>query len=123
MSTDDLFPPAPDAATGELTTAVIEPEQGSAAPASAAPGGPHAPRTRWAAIVWGLVFVALAAAGVVLTASAENFDALVSWIAGLDAATAIGYGVLTVGILVLVIGVVGLLRRAQKGLTAHRTTE
>lgn len=122
MSTDDLFPPASDVATDELTTAVTQPAEESR-PEVTAPTAPHAPRTRWAAIVWGLVFTALAAAGIVLTANAENFDGLLSWIAGMDAATAIGYGVLTVGILVLVVGVVGLLRRAQKGLTARRAAE
>lgn len=120
MSTDDLFPP------DSPTTGVEPADEIATTPAAAvasADAASQAPRTRWAAIVWGLVFVALAVAGIALTSDDTNFGGLLSWIAGLGAATAIGYGLLTVGILVLIVGVVGLLRRAQKGLTVRRAAE
>lgn len=119
MSTDDLFPP------DSPTTVVESADEIATTPVTAATtdAAPQAPRTRWAAIVWGLVFVALAVAGLALTSDRAHFDGLLSWIAGLGAATAIGYGVLTVGILVLIIGVVGLLRHAQKGLARRHAGE
>lgn len=71
------------------------------------------PRTRWAAIVWGLVFAAVALAGIWLTSEAARLDAALVWVGGLDAGAAVGYGLLGVGALLLVGGLVGLLRRAQ----------
>ncbi len=47
-------------------------------------------------------------------------DDLVSWAQTLSATTAVGYGVLTVGALLLITGVVGLLRRAQRAVAARR---
>jgi len=71
------------------------------------------PRTRWAAIVWGLVFATIAVGGVWLTAAPPRLDAALAWIGDLDAGGAVAYGLLAVGALLLVGGLVGLLRRAQ----------
>lgn len=99
---------APDAARAEADTASAEPLRA---------------RTRWAGIVWGLVFAGLAAAGLWLTASDGRADDLAAWISGLDVATAVGYGLVAVGALVLVTGLVGLLRRAQRAVAARRRSE
>ncbi|GAA3924078.1 hypothetical protein GCM10022382_32260 [Microbacterium invictum] len=78
------------------------------------------PRTRWAAILWGLVFAALAVAGIQLVSSPERFDQMLDWLAALTAPAVIAYALLTVGVLVLVAGLVGLLRRAHVLLAARR---
>lgn len=80
----------------------------------------HGPRTRWGAIVWGLVFAALAAAGIALVSVPGRFADLMTWIGALEAGTAVGYGLLVIGGLVLVIGVIGLLRRAQVTISTRR---
>jgi len=74
---------------------------------------PPRPRTRWAGIVWGLAFGAIAAGGIWLSSGLDRLDGLSIWLLDLDPGAAIGYGLLTVGGLLLVGGLVGLLRRAQ----------
>lgn len=77
-------------------------------------------RIRWAGIVWGLVLAAVAAAGIQLASAPGRTDDLVAWAQEIAPATAIGYGVVAIGVLLLVTGVVGLLRRAQRSLAARR---
>jgi hypothetical protein len=72
------------------------------------------PRTRWAAIVWGAVFMALAAAGIGLASAPERLDDVAVWLLQVEPGAAVAYGLLAVGGLVLVIGLAGLLRRAQR---------
>ncbi|WEK13645.1 MAG: hypothetical protein P0Y48_00090 [Candidatus Microbacterium phytovorans] len=74
---------------------------------------PPRPRTRWAGIVWGLAFGAIAAGGIWLSSGLERLDGLSAWLLDLGTGAAIGYGLLTVGGLLLVGGIAGLLRRAQ----------
>lgn len=71
------------------------------------------PRTRWAGIVWGLVFAALAITGLTLATSPDP-EALATWVQNVEVSALIGYGLLAFGALLLVIGLVGLLRRAQR---------
>lgn len=78
------------------------------------------PRTRWAAIVWGLVFAALAVAGIQLVSSPVRFDQMLDWFVALTLPAVIAYALLAVGVLVLVAGLVGLLRRAQVLLASRR---
>lgn len=105
MSTDDLTAVIPASEPMPAPAAELEP-----APALRA-------RTRWAAIVWGLVLAGLAWAGIWLTSVPDRVDELVTWLRGIDTATAVAYGLLALGALVLVTGVVGLLRRAQRAIT------
>lgn len=112
----ELLPPSADAAAIPVDESAADPGADPHAPLA----GPLRARTRWAGIVWGLVFVALAAAGLWLTSAEGRADELAAWVAGLDTATAIGYGLLAVGALVLVTGLVGLLRRAQRAFAAGR---
>ncbi len=106
---------ASSAPTLEIAAELLPPSADSAVLSE-----PRRARTRWAGIVWGLVFVVLAGAGLSLTSAEDRADELAAWIAGLDTATAIGCGLLAVGALVLVTGLVGLLRRAQRAVAARR---
>lgn len=74
------------------------------------------PRIRWAAIVWGLLFAAIAAGTLLTLLSPERRDAFAAWAVSLSPTTVMLYGLLAVGALVLVLGLVGLLRRAQRRL-------
>ncbi|ALJ19155.1 hypothetical protein [Microbacterium sp. No. 7] len=78
------------------------------------------PRTRWAAIIWGLVFAVLAAAGLALANAPRPIDRLSEWVQQVEPVSLTAYGLLVVGGLVLVTGLVGLARRAQKHLAARR---
>ncbi|GAA2987349.1 hypothetical protein JOD63_002150 [Microbacterium terrae] len=79
------------------------------------------PRTRWAAIIWGLVLAAIAGFGVWTLLESERREGLVDWLSTLSAPAAIAYVVLVVGVLTLVIGAVGVARRIQRAVSRPRT--
>lgn len=74
------------------------------------------PRTRWAAIVWGLCFAGLAWFGIWMLSGADRRDDVTDGLASLDPGTITAFVLLTVGVLVLITGLVGLIRRAQRHL-------
>lgn len=110
----DLLPPEPvsDAAGPAASTHL----EGFAREASATITADPRPRTRWAGIVWGAAFAALAVAGVWLASGPGRLGDLSAWVGDLSPAAAVGYGVLGIGALLLLTGLVGLLRRAQRAL-------
>jgi hypothetical protein len=109
-----------DADPSTLETEALMADPTERAPLTGSRAPLTGPRTRWAAIVWGLVFAALAAACIALVSVPGRFADLMVWIGALDVGTAVGYGLLAIGGLVLVIGVIGLLRRAQMKITSRR---
>lgn len=119
----DLRPPAAGLTPGvvaaetaeaaEVAADVRMPATGAVAGASPGPR----PRTRWAGIVWGIALATLASAGVWLASGPRRLDDLSTWVGDLSPAAAVGYGVLAVGALLLITGLVGLLRRAQRALS------
>ncbi len=72
------------------------------------------PRTRWAAILWGTLFAALAAVGFVAVIDDERRAEIADWTMALTPATIAASSVLALGVLVLVAGAAGLARRAQR---------
>lgn len=72
------------------------------------------PRTRWAAIVWGVFFVALAWLGLWLLNDADRRDGVTDAIATLIPGTITAISLLSMGVLLLIAGLVGLIRRAQR---------
>jgi hypothetical protein len=129
----DLVPPAPEAPAAAPT--VLPPAfTGSSLPpawepATATPDRPEAaasvvlsrPRVRWAGIVWGLVLAAIAAGAVWFLTDPARQAALASWTVSLSPATAIAVAVLVLGVFALITGVVGIARRAQRGIEQRRT--
>lgn len=81
---------------------------------AAAPETPAAPRTRWASIIWGLVFAAIAVSGIWTLSVDSRREELMAWIGELTPGTLGGIALLTVGALVLVLGAIGLIRRVQR---------
>lgn len=106
---------ADTAVIDDAETAVIVEESA----AEAAPAVP-APRTRWAGIVWGLMFVALAAAGAAVAAVPARFTTFLEWAVQTTPEAATAYALLTIGAVLLISGIVGLLRRAQLALARRR---
>lgn len=124
----------PDALTVALTPPPFEPAAAStpAGPAdltAVAAGGSGAtaaeasvprPRTRWAGIVWGLVLAAIAAIALSILTDSARLDAAIEWLLTVTPAAAIAYAVLVIGAFALIAGIVGLARRAQRGLERRR---
>lgn len=76
------------------------------------------PRTRWAAIIWGLLFAGSATAALWMLSDAGRRDTLADALLTLTPATIVTILLLTVGVLLLVGGAAGLIRRAQRKLAA-----
>lgn len=74
------------------------------------------PRTRWAAIIWGTLFAAVATCALWVLADEGRRTAMADALVGLTPTTGNMILVLTVGVLLLVGGAAGLIRRAQRKL-------
>ncbi|MGB4135318.1 MAG: hypothetical protein WA971_02070 [Microbacterium sp.] len=83
---------------------------------AAEPMEPLAPRTRWAGIVWGLFFAVLALAGVWQLSDPDRIDDVTTWIGALSPGTMVAVALLAIGVLVLIAGLAGLIRHAQRKL-------
>ena len=74
-----------------------------------------APRTRWAAIIWGLVFAAISATARVDGDPECRRDAVADWVVSLSPPAIVAYLLLAGGAIALVGGLVGIARRLQRG--------
>ena len=74
-----------------------------------------APRTRWAAIIWGLVFAVISATALWVTVDAGRRDAVADWVVSLSPPAIVAYLLLAAGAIALVGGLVGIARRLQRG--------
>lgn len=78
------------------------------------------PRTRWAAIVWGLLFAVIAAGTLAVVLVPERRLDLARWFTTLEPAAIGLFAALAVGTIVLLASLVGILRRAQRKLAQRR---
>ena len=99
----------PDATATPGTSVTSTANVPSAAPA------PTAPRIRWAAIVWGLLFAGIASALLWVVTDVGNRDAASIWLKTVSPATLVLVILLVVGGLLLVAGLASLLRRITSG--------
>ncbi len=74
-----------------------------------------APRTRWAAIIWGLALAVISATALWITVDAGRRDAVADWVVSLSPAAIVAYLLLAAGAIALVGGLVGIARRLQRG--------
>jgi hypothetical protein len=72
------------------------------------------PRIRTGAIVWGVIVSALATAFLVATGTPERRASVAHWINGLSAETLGLFGLLALGIFIVLIAVVSAVNRAQR---------
>lgn len=79
------------------------------------------PRTRWAAIIWGLLFAAVAGTALWVLSDTERREAVANGLLGLTPATVVTIVLLSVGVLLLVSGAAGLLLREQRKLADSTT--
>jgi len=75
---------------------------------------PTPPRTRWAAIIWGTVFAAIAVVAIGLLADGRRSDDVSDWILSLTPASITAMALLALGGIVLICGAIGLIRRVQR---------
>ncbi|GAA2885854.1 hypothetical protein [Microbacterium esteraromaticum] len=108
MSTEPTVPLPDLAETLAIEgTAPADPADVTSAPAPT-------PRTRWAAIIWGVCLAAAAWFGIWMLSDTARQDAITEWFASLSPGTMTATALLGVGVLVLIGGVVGLVRRMQR---------
>jgi hypothetical protein len=77
-----------------------------------------APRTRWAAIIWGLLFATIAALALGQLADPSRRETIADALMTMTPTTITAIVLLTAGVLLLVGGAAGLIRRAQRKLAA-----
>lgn len=73
--------------------------------------GPHGPRIRWAAIIWGAIAAIIAVITIVITGSEERRAAFLRWAGQLNGADIGLLVALVVGALILLFGLLAVLRR------------
>ncbi|KJQ53988.1 hypothetical protein [Microbacterium sp. SA39] len=77
------------------------------------------PRTRWAAIVWGLLFAAVAAVSIWFIVDDDRRAGISDWALSLTPVTIGTLLILTIGVLLLVAGASALLRRVQRRMSGR----
>lgn len=115
-TTDQTVPLDPPSAPGEHAAPTA-----TAEPAASVPPveGTLGPRIRWAGIVSGLVFAALAVAALVTIGTVDGRDTIRAAILGFDPSTinpgsVIGVVAIMVGVVLLIVGGLTFLRHAQR---------
>lgn len=119
MTTEPSIPlpsTSESSAADEASAADVTIPPGDAAPPASAPP----PRTRWAAIVWGACFAAIAWFGIWMLSGDDRRSDVSDWFASLTPGTATAILLLSAGVLVLIAGTVGLIRRGQRRGSAAR---
>ena len=76
------------------------------------------PRTRWAAIIWGLMFAAIATGALWTLTDADRRAGVAEGLVASTPTTFVTVLLLSIGVLLLVGGAAGLIRRAQRKLAA-----
>lgn len=100
---------------GDFDTAVLAPEVLEAeTPADAAPAAGPRPTIRWGALVWALLFGAVAAVTLWVLIDPSRRDATLEALAALQPAMVLLYGLLVTGGVVALFGLVGLIRRGER---------
>ena len=109
--TRPLTPPTPPPAPAATTTASsgTATSNDTAAAASALPR----PTVRWGALVWSLLFGALAGSALWLMLDPDRRESTGEWLATLSPLAAALYAVVALGIIVALFGIVGLIRRGE----------
>lgn len=83
---------------------------GTTAAASAHPR----PTVRWGALVWSLLFGALAGTALWLMLDPDRLDATGEWLAALSPLAAALYALVALGVVLALFGIVGLIRRGER---------
>jgi hypothetical protein len=121
----EVLAPAETAETLVLAPeAPAAPAPGVAEPADAAPAPAPAPiespTIRWGALVWALLFLAIAGTTMWLLVSPERRDAVGDWLGSVHPLVLVLSGVIAVGVVIALFGIVGLIRRGERARRGHQ---
>ncbi|MBM7831928.1 hypothetical protein JOE59_002633 [Agromyces cerinus] len=105
----DSSTPPTDEAAGSTTTGGDANVAADSSPMAAA-----RPTIRWGALVWALLFGAMAATTLWVLIDPARRDAVGVWLTTLSPLTAGLYAIIVVGIVVALFGIVGLIRRGER---------
>ena len=85
----------------------------SSGPTTAAPASSR-PTVRWGALVWSLLFGALAGTALWLMLDSDRREATGEWLATLSPLAAALYALVALGVVLALFGIVGLIRRGER---------
>ena len=110
----DVLPDLPTAGdvTEEFPSVTGSLGPGSMEPLRDSPGSTA--RVRWAGILWGTIFAAIGLATALIVTSPDRRDAFGGWLGTLTPGGFVLVGVLTLGCLILVLGLLAAVRRLQR---------
>jgi hypothetical protein len=111
VSAENTTPPEPEG-TAETTEAPSMPLTEQVAQTATEPRVPR-PRIRWGAIVWGLIVATVAVATLAITRTAESREDFALWLTQLGPAGLWLVAVLAAGGILLLLGLLAAIRRAQ----------
>lgn len=121
MTTNAPDSSGPSNAADAAVTAILAdwgtPATDEATATATSPIGPApAPRptVRWGALVWALLFGAMAATTLWVVVDPSRRDAVGEWLITLNPLTGTLIGVIVVGVVVALFGIVGLIRRGER---------
>jgi hypothetical protein len=117
VSAENTTPPEPEgtAETTEAPTVRLEEQESQGQPAAQLATEPRIPRPRirWGAIVWGLIVAMVAVATLAITRTAESREDFALWLTQLGPAGLWLIAVLAAGGILLLLGLLAAIRRAQ----------
>ncbi|MCD1572879.1 hypothetical protein [Agromyces mediolanus] len=117
----EVLAPAETAETLVLAPeAPAAPAPGVAEPADVAPAPIEGPTIRWGALVWALLFLAIAGTTMWLLVSPERRDAVGDWLGSVHPLVLVLSGVIAVGVVIALFGIVGLIRRGERARRGHQ---
>ncbi len=101
---------------------VVEAEAMPAPTPAPAPAPAHVegPTIRWGALVWALLFLAIAGTTMWLLVSPERRDAVGDWLGSVHPLVLVLSGVIAVGVVIALFGIVGLIRRGERARRGHQ---
>jgi hypothetical protein len=109
----------PSNAADAAVTAILAdwgtpPSDEATATAPIGPAPAPRPTVRWGALVWALLFGAMAATTLWVVVDPARRDAVGDWLITLNPLTGTLIGVIVVGVVVALFGIVGLIRRGER---------
>lgn len=96
------------------------PEAPGTPDAPGAPDVPEHPTVRWGALVWALIFAAVAGTTLWVLVSPERRESAAEFLGGLGPVLGFLYGVAALGVVLALFGVVGLIRRGERARRTRR---
>lgn len=116
----EVLAPAPEPVVEAEAMPVSAPAPLPAPAPAPAPAPVEGPTIRWGALVWALLFLAIAGMTMWLLVSPERRDAVGDWLGSVHPLVLVLSGVIAVGVVIALFGIVGLIRRGERARRGHQ---